>query len=84
MSQATVRRRHEELVDAIDIMPCDYRYFCGKENPLDKLVEAATMMEQLEERSANHNTERALRCLSRIANADDMISWSPAMAPNLE
>jgi tetratricopeptide (TPR) repeat protein len=50
VSQATVRRHHEELVDALDIMPCDYRYFCGGENPLDKLVEAATLMEQLEAR----------------------------------
>ena len=50
VSQATVRKHHQELVDALDIMPCDYRYFKGEENPLDKLVEAATMMEQLEER----------------------------------
>jgi len=34
----------------LDIMPCDYRYFRGDENPLDKLVEAAVMMEELEER----------------------------------
>ena len=31
-------------------MPCDYRYFVGKENPLDKLVEAAELLEQLEAR----------------------------------
>lgn len=50
VSQSTIRKRHEELVETLDIMPCDYRYFRGKENPLDKLVEAATMMEKLEER----------------------------------
>jgi hypothetical protein len=31
-------------------MPCDYRYFREKDNPLDKLVEAASMLEDLEER----------------------------------
>jgi len=31
-------------------MPCDYRYFTGLQNPLDKLVEAAELLEQLEER----------------------------------
>jgi hypothetical protein len=31
-------------------MPCDYRYFRGVDNPLDKLVEAANMLETLEER----------------------------------
>ena len=40
----------ETLVRTLDVMPCDYRYFVGKENPLDKLVEAAAMLEELEER----------------------------------
>ena len=31
-------------------MPCDYRYFTGKDNPLDKLVEAAELLRQLEEK----------------------------------
>jgi hypothetical protein len=31
-------------------MPCDYRYFVGSQNPLDKLVEAAELLEQLERR----------------------------------
>jgi hypothetical protein len=45
-----VRAYHNDLVQALDIMPCDYRYFRGEENPLDKLVEAAAMLEELEER----------------------------------
>ena len=49
-SQSTIRKRREELVEVLDIMPCDYRYFRGEENPLDKLVEAAAMMEKLDER----------------------------------
>jgi hypothetical protein len=37
-------------VETLDIMPCDYRYFRDKDNPLDKLVEAAAMLEELERR----------------------------------
>jgi predicted transcriptional regulator len=50
VSPATVRAYHNDLVQTLDIMPCDYRYFRGDENPLDKLVEAAAMLEELEER----------------------------------
>ncbi|GAB4402729.1 MAG: hypothetical protein Kow00123_13230 [Anaerolineales bacterium] len=45
-----VRTRHRQLMVALDIMPCDYRYFTGERNPLDKLIEAATMLEELERR----------------------------------
>jgi hypothetical protein len=31
-------------------MPADYRYFTGEDNPLDKLVEAAQMLDELEMR----------------------------------
>jgi hypothetical protein len=37
-------------VETLDVMPCDYRYFRGDENPLDKLVEAAELLEALEKR----------------------------------
>jgi tetratricopeptide (TPR) repeat protein len=47
---STVRKHHMELVKTLDVMPCDYRYFRGEQNPLDKLVEAAAMLEELEER----------------------------------
>lgn len=45
-----VRQRHLDLVETLDLMPCDYRYFRGTQNPLDKLVEAATLLEKLEAR----------------------------------
>jgi len=48
--ESSLKSRHEELVAALDIMPADYRYFTGENNPLDKLVEAAQMLEQLEQR----------------------------------
>jgi tetratricopeptide (TPR) repeat protein len=50
VSPSTLRAYHNDLVQVLDIMPCDYRYFRGDENPLDKLVEAAAMLEELEER----------------------------------
>jgi tetratricopeptide (TPR) repeat protein len=50
IGEKAVRDRHEDLVDLLDVMPCDYRYFTGRENPLDKLVEAAELLEQLEAR----------------------------------
>jgi hypothetical protein len=50
VSVDTVRKHHGTLVERLDIMPCDYRYFTGKQNPLDKLVEAAELLEELEKR----------------------------------
>lgn len=50
VSPDTVRRHNGTLVKMLDIMPCDYRYFTGGQNPLDKLVEAAELLETLENR----------------------------------
>lgn len=50
VSEGALKDRHDDLVRVLDVMPCDYRYFTGKENPLDKLVEAAELLEQLEAR----------------------------------
>ncbi|MCX7683596.1 MAG: tetratricopeptide repeat protein [Anaerolineae bacterium] len=50
VSEGAVKERHLELVRTLDVIPCDYRYFRGKLNPLDKLVEAAELLEQLEAR----------------------------------
>ena len=48
VSVETVRKHHRTLVSKLDVMPCDYRYFAGNQNPLDKLVEAAELLEDLE------------------------------------
>ncbi len=48
ISDETVRKHYKTLVSMLDIMPCDYRYFTGEQNPLDKLVEAAEILEKLE------------------------------------
>jgi tetratricopeptide (TPR) repeat protein len=50
VSESSIRNHHNDLVETLDIMPCDYRYFRGENNPLDKLVEAAVMLEELERR----------------------------------
>ncbi len=50
ISESTLRSYFTDLVETLDVMPCDYRYFRGEDNPLDKLVEAAAMLEKLEER----------------------------------
>lgn len=50
VGERTVHERFEELVSVLDVMPCDYRYFVGDDNPLDKLVEAAELLEKLEAR----------------------------------
>jgi tetratricopeptide (TPR) repeat protein len=49
-SESAIRSGHVDLIDVLDIMPCDYRYYRGDDNPLDKLVEAALMLEDLERR----------------------------------
>jgi len=39
ITDSRLRKRHSDLLRELDVMPCDYRYFTGEENPLDKLVE---------------------------------------------
>jgi tetratricopeptide (TPR) repeat protein len=48
VSESALRSRYQDLVETLDIMPCDYRYFRGEKNPLDMLVQAAIMLDQLE------------------------------------
>ncbi len=48
VSPRSLKEKYDELVDRLDLMPSDYRYFTGDENPLDKLVEAAELLEGLE------------------------------------
>ena len=50
VSPRALKEKYDELVDQLDLMPSDYRYFTGEDNPLDKLVEAAELLEGLERR----------------------------------
>jgi tetratricopeptide (TPR) repeat protein len=50
ISDKALKAQYEELINTLDLMPADYRYFVGDENPLDKLVEAAQLLEDLDAR----------------------------------
>ncbi len=50
VNDRSLREKYQELVATLDIMPADYRYFVGEKNPLDKLVEAAKVLEELDRR----------------------------------
>ncbi len=48
ISERSLKEKYNEIVETLDLMPADYRYFTGEVNPLDKLVEAAQLLEQLD------------------------------------
>ncbi len=48
ISERSLKEKYQEIVKTLDLMPADYRYFTGEENPLDKLVEAAELLEKLD------------------------------------
>lgn len=47
VSERGLRDKYRELLSTLDLMPADYRYFTGEENPLDKLVEAARLLDEI-------------------------------------
>lgn len=50
VDEADMKAHYRQLVQTLDLMPADYRYFTGENNPLDKLVEAAAVLEDLDRR----------------------------------
>lgn len=50
VSENSLQQKYNELIGVLDLMPADYRYFAGEKNPLDKLVEAAQILEDLDRR----------------------------------
>jgi len=48
VSDRSLKEKCDDLVETLDLMPADYRYFTGENNPLDKLVEAAQLLEELD------------------------------------
>ena len=42
-----VKTRYGSLVSTLDLMPGDYRYFTGEDNPLDKLADAAQALDDI-------------------------------------
>lgn len=47
VSEKSLREKYRNLLETLDLMPADYRYFTGEENPLDKLVEAARLLDEI-------------------------------------
>ncbi|MCI0397521.1 MAG: tetratricopeptide repeat protein [Chloroflexi bacterium] len=47
VSERSLKEKYDELRQSLDLMPADYRYFTGEENPLDKLMEAAQLLDQI-------------------------------------
>jgi tetratricopeptide (TPR) repeat protein len=50
VNERSLKSKYEELVTTLDLMPADYRYFTGEENPLDRLVEAANLLDDMDRR----------------------------------
>jgi tetratricopeptide (TPR) repeat protein len=48
INERSLKEKYDEIVQTLDLMPADYRYFSGEQNPLDKLVEAARLLEELD------------------------------------
>ena len=49
VSTRALTEKYNALLDLLDIMPADYRYHTGENNPLDKLIEAAQLLDTLEQ-----------------------------------
>jgi tetratricopeptide (TPR) repeat protein len=49
VGEKSMLEKYSELLQTLDLMPADYRYFTGDENPLDKLVEAAQLLDEIYE-----------------------------------
>jgi tetratricopeptide (TPR) repeat protein len=47
VGEKSMLEKYSELLQTLDLMPADYRYFTGDENPLDKLVEAAQLLDEI-------------------------------------
>lgn len=61
VTEATLKKKYRELVEILDLMPGDFRYYLGEENPLDRVLdagespEAAAILAELERRFKNGN-----------------------------
>lgn len=43
----SLKEKYDELVEMLDLLPGDYRYFTGEENPLDELIQAAEQLNKI-------------------------------------
>jgi tetratricopeptide (TPR) repeat protein len=53
-TEAALKKKYKELIEILDLMPGDFRYYLGEENPLDRVLaagespEAAAILAELE------------------------------------
>jgi tetratricopeptide (TPR) repeat protein len=43
---SAIKKTYDRLLKTLDLIPADYRYFVGEENPLDKVFEAAQLLNE--------------------------------------
>ncbi|MEJ2747169.1 MAG: tetratricopeptide repeat protein [Anaerolineae bacterium] len=61
VKDAALQKKYHKLVTVLDLLPGDYRYYLGEENPLDRVLdagespEAAEILAELERRFQNGN-----------------------------
>ena len=48
VAEGAIKQAYAHIVQTLDLMPGDFRYFAGENNPLDTLVEAARVLEELD------------------------------------
>lgn len=47
IKERSMKEKYDELVETLDLLPGDYRYYIGEENPLDELIEAAEQLNKI-------------------------------------
>ena len=47
VTERALKEKYDIIIKTVDLMPGDYRYFVGDENPLDKLVDAAHELDEI-------------------------------------
>ncbi|MCA9984693.1 MAG: hypothetical protein KDE09_16875 [Anaerolineales bacterium] len=47
VTERALKEKYDIIIKTLDLMPGDYRYFVGDENPLDKLVDAAHELDEI-------------------------------------
>ncbi len=48
VNERSLKEKFDDLRETLDLMAADYRYFSAENNPLDKLLEVAQLLEELE------------------------------------
>lgn len=47
VKERSLKEKYDDLVQILDLLPGDYRYFTGEENPLDEMIQAAEQLNHI-------------------------------------